>query len=114
MKTIKGHQGDVYFQSAKLPQGAIKTENKPLATGTTHVHVVTGDVDRYELGDRVFFSVRKGILQHLSSGTPEVMKSEIILPHADHLPHSLPAGIYEFVIQREYNPYAKIFEQVRD
>jgi hypothetical protein len=36
------------------------------------------------------------------------------LPVADHKPHTLPAGVYEFFIQNEYNPSAQVFQKVLD
>lgn len=116
---IKGHQGDFIFaQIESLPAGAIRTENKPLAVGSGgHAHAVTGDVERYELGDRVFFDVKRAAaLQHVDAAalTPETYKSEALLPEKDHHPHVLPAGVYEFWIQKQYNPYKKAMEAVQD
>lgn len=121
MKKIKFHQGDVIgFTIDKLPEGAKKTENKPVALGEVHghAHVITGDVERYEINSRVMFWVKTtAILQHVNI---EVMKQKGAwgttkeLPMADHKPHVLQEGIYEFVIQNEYNPYKKIMEKVVD
>lgn len=49
MKTIKIMQGDVIAHTVdKLPEGAVRTENKPVALGEIHghAHVVTGDGDK--------------------------------------------------------------------
>ena len=114
-------QGDVIACTIeKLPQGAVKTENKPVALGERHghAHVVTGDVERYEVNNRVIFLVKTlALLQHVNISA---MKSKAdwetteALPIADHKPHTLPAGVYEFFIQNEYNPYEKIFQKVID
>lgn len=119
METIKGHQGDVIFnQLDSLPKGFEKVGNKPLAIGATnHIHVLTGDVERYEKENRVIYKVNKeASLQHtdhsyMNEGT---YASSDLLPIKDHNPHILPAGIYEFFIQKSYNPYKKIMEKVRD
>jgi hypothetical protein len=118
---IRLMQGDVIaYTISELPSGAIRTENKPIALGEIHghAHVLTGDVDRYEVNNRVIFFVKTiAVLQHINI---ELMKNKSNwkttkeLPSADHNPHTLPAGIYEFVIQNEYNPYKKIFEKVID
>lgn len=121
METIRFHQGDVQGCTiAMLPEGTVKTENKPLALGEKHghAHVVTGDVERYEKGRRVFYLVRTlAVLQHLNveiMKNGENWKTTELLPVADHKPIPLKAGMYEFFIQNEYNPYRKIFEQVKD
>lgn len=118
---MKIMQGDVIAQTVKkLPEGAVKTENKPIALGEIHghAHVVTGDAERYELNGRVFFLVKTiAMLQHINIAVMENRanwKATEALPVADHRPHTLQAGIYEFCIQNEYNPYKKIFEQVKD
>jgi hypothetical protein len=121
MKTIKFHQGDVQGRTIdQLPEGAVRTENKPLALGEKHghAHVVTGDVERYEINNRVIFLVKTlAFLQHIHLSAMENeanWKTTELLPIADHRPIELPAGIYEFFIQNEYNPYKKIFEKVID
>jgi hypothetical protein len=121
MKTVRFHQGDVQGCTvSKLPEGAVKTANRPLALGDKngHAHVVTGDAERYESKGRVFFWVKTfALLQHINM---EIMKDRALwnttqeLPVADHKSIPLKAGVYEFYIQNEYNPYKKIFEKVID
>lgn len=116
---LKGHQGDVIFaQIEKLPDGAVRTENQPLAVGNGgHAHAVTGNAERYELEDRVFFVITgDATLQHVDAAalTPETYASAALLPEKDHHPHKLPEGTYEFWIQRQYNPYSKVMERVED
>lgn len=121
MKIIKGHQGDVQFKSInELPKNAIEIDNKPIALGEIHghAHVVTGDVKRYEVDNRIFYEIgeKGGIIQHvlINMMTLEKYNSTEILPMADHKPHKLEKGIYEFYIQNEYNPYEKIMKKVVD
>jgi hypothetical protein len=120
-KKLKIMQGDVIaYTLDTLPQGARKTANKPIALGEIHghAHVLTGDVERYEVNSHVIFLVKTmAILQHINIALMENKgnwETTEQLPVADHNPVTLPAGIYEFVIQNEYNPYKKIFQQVLD
>ena len=117
----KGHQGDVQFAYIeKLPKGAKKIPQRPLALGehSGHMHVITGDVELFELDGRVFAAIGKdgARLQHVheSNFTPNAYRSMEELPVADHRSHLLPAGICEIWIQNEYNPFEKVFERVID
>lgn len=116
---LKGHAGDVQFrQIESIPEGFKKVDNKPLAIGSGgHCHVVTGNVERYEQGNRVIYKLNEDSrLQHtdISLMDKETYSSSNVLPVKDHNPHLLPAGIYEFFIQQTYNPYSKLMEKVRD
>lgn len=120
-KLIKGHHGDVQFKMIdKLPQYVVKIENKPLAYGETsgHVHVLTGNVDLFELKEKTFAVVGNdgARMQHVMENvlTPKCMTEVKELPVADHKSILLPPGIYEIGIQKQYNPYEKIFERVVD
>jgi hypothetical protein len=118
---IKGHHGDVQFlMIEKLPENAKKIENRPLAYGETsgHVHVLTGQVDMFEIEGKMYAVVGNdgARLQHVMENnlTPECMTEVKELPVADHKSILLPPGTYEFGIQKQYNPFEKVFEQVRD
>lgn len=122
MKTrITGHHGDVQFKMIdSLPQNAQKIANKPLAYGETsgHVHVLTGNVDLFEIGGRTYAVVGNdgARLQHVMENnlTPKCITEVRELPIADHKSILLPPGTYEFGIQKQFNPFEKIFEEVRD
>lgn len=121
MENLRIMQGDVIaFRIEQMPEGAVRTENKPVALGETHghAHVVTGDVERYEFNNQVIFLVKTiAILQHINIAVMENKanwKTTEELPVADHKPHMLPAGLYEFTIQNEYNPYKRVFKKVTD
>jgi hypothetical protein len=123
MKTekLKGHQGDVQFKQVDaIPAKAKKVANRPIAYGehSAHQHVLTGDVEMFEIDGRLIAVVGSdgARLQHIheSKMTTEAWKSIKELEKADHEPHLLPAGNYEFYIQNAYNPYSKIMEQVID
>lgn len=121
MKTIKGHQGDVMFKSlSSLPSNAIKIPNKPIALGehSGHQHVLTGDVELFEFEGRLYAVVGSdgAMLQHVheSNFKQADYRSTRELQKADHRPHRLPEGVYEFFIQNSYNPYKKLMEKVID
>lgn len=118
---LKGHQGDVQFQQVpKLPAGAAKVANRPIAFGehSGHQHVLTGDVDMYEIDGKLVAVVGGdgARLQHIheSKMTTTAWSQTKELEKADHHSHLLPEGVYEFYIQNAYNPYAKVMEKVMD
>jgi len=120
-ETIRFMQGDVQGKSVdSLPKGAKKIKNTPIAYGehSGHQHCLTGDVELFEVDGTYFACVGKdgAVLQHVheSNFTELSWKTTKELPMADHKPHHLPEGIYEFGIQNSYNPYSKLMEKVID
>ncbi len=118
---IKGHQGDVQFKMIEsMPKNAVKIDNTPLAYGeiSGHVHIITGDVQILESEGKRFAIVGKGKarLQHILEGNlrPFCLTEVKELPVADHKSILLPPGTYEFGIQKQYNPFEKIFEKIQD
>jgi hypothetical protein len=118
---IKGHQGDVQFaQITSIPTNAVKIDPKPLALGehSGHMHVLTGDVQLFEVDGKVIAAVGSdgARLQHIheSNFSDRLWTTTKELPVADHGSHFLPAGNYEFFIQNAYNPYSKLMERVID
>lgn len=121
MSTIKGHQGDVQFAKIeKVPAGAVKIANKPIALGehSGHMHCLTGDVQMFEFEGRIITAIGSdgARLQHVheSNFSAKAWTSTEELPKADHNSHLLQEGVYEFWIQNAYNPYTKLMEQVID
>jgi hypothetical protein len=121
MKTIKGHQGDVQFKMiAELPTKAVRIENKPLAYGEVsgHVHVLTGNVELFKMEGKTYAVVGNdgGRMQHVMENNlkPKCMTETKELPIADHKSIIFPPGTYEIGIQKQYNPYEKVFEKVLD
>lgn len=121
MKKLKGHQGDVGFMSIKsIPANAIKIPNKPIALGehSGHMHVLTGDVELFEIDGKIIAAVGSdgARLQHCHESNFKEMcwTSTEEITKADHNSHLLPKGNYEFWIQNSYNPYSKLMEQVID
>jgi hypothetical protein len=118
---IKGHHGDVQFKMIDhLPENAKRISNIPLAYGETsgHVHVITGQVEMFEIEGKMYAVVGNdgARLQHVMENnlTPECMTEVKELPIADHKSVLLPPGTYEFGIQKQFNPFEKVFEQVHD
>jgi hypothetical protein len=119
--TLRGHQGDVQFSSiASVPKGAKKVLNRPIALGehSGHMHVLTGDVEMFEVGGRIVCVVGSdgARLQHVheSNFTKSAWNSTEEITKADHNSHLLEKGNYEFWIQNSYNPYSKLMERVID
>jgi hypothetical protein len=120
-KLIKGMQGDVQFKMiGTLPQNATRVKNKPLAYGEVsgHVHVLTGDVELFEIEGKTFAVVGHdgARMQHIRENilTAKCMTEIKELPIADHKSILFLPGTYEIGIQKQYNPYEKIFERVVD
>lgn len=108
MKKAIYRQGDVLLkQIDNIPSKAIKAKTAVVAEGEGHhEHKAIGDVDVMEADDVFYLAVNtEGKLVHVHTGT------EI---QADHFPIELPAGNYEVVHQRAYNPYEKAIESVKD
>jgi len=115
------HQGDVFYKTlSTLPKSAKKITNKPIALGehSGHCHVLTGDVEMFEIEGRMVAVVGNdgAMLQHIheSKLTSKSWIENKLIEKADHNPHTLKPGIYEFWIQNAYNPYAKLMEKVID
>lgn len=121
MKQLKGHQGDVGFQTIKsIPSNAVKIKNKPIALGehSGHMHVLTGDVELFEVEGKIIAAVGGdgARLQHCheSNFSESCWETTREIQKADHNSHLLPEGVYEFWIQNSFNPYSKLMEKVID
>jgi hypothetical protein len=119
--SLRGHQGDVQFSTIdSIPANAKKVVNKPIALGehSGHMHVLTGDVQMFEVGGRIICAVGSdgARLQHVheSNFTHASWTKTEEIQKADHNSHLLPEGNYEFWIQNSYNPYSKLMERVID
>lgn len=105
-------QGDVLLKptNVTIPTGATKKAEKAVAYGehSNHAHVATGkDVHVFEFEGKMYVSVGSdgGMLEHLHLPTGR---------KADHNPLILEQGIYEVVLQNQYNPFSKLMERVID
>lgn len=109
-------QGDVLLQRVEaLPAGATPVENKTVAKGehSNHHHILTGDALLFEdkQTGKLFVQVVSptGKLEHINTLTGQI---------AEHLPieqaRGFEPGVYEVIPQKEYNPFTKAAEAVRD
>ncbi len=101
-------QGDVLLRQIKsIPTNANVAKTKVVAVGEGHhEHKVIGDVEVMEVDENLYLAVNTaGKLVHVHTGTEN---------QAEHLPIDLPAGFYEVIHQRQYNPYEKAIERVRE
>lgn len=107
-KQFIGRQGDVLLrQIRQIPAAAVKAKSKVVAVGEGHhEHKAIGDLDVLEHEETLYLAVNtEGKLVHVHTGTETL---------AEHLPIDLEAGFYEVIHQKQYNPYEKAIERVRD
>ena len=89
-------QGDVLLTAVDaLPKGAKRIPGKTVARGevTGHHHTFDGEVELYELDDKVWVVV------------PE---NGATLVHQEHQAIDFPAGVYEYAPQIEPDPFLGI------
>jgi len=107
-------QGDCLFKPvSKIPLDAKEVKNKIVARGehSNHSHIITGNALVLEKDGIFFIDATDASVEHLLesawlSGVKEWTK--------EHDPIKLNPGLYEMVPQRQYNPYEKVIERVRD
>lgn len=120
--TQSGHGGDVQFKAIlSLPANAKPIKNVPLAYGekSGHIHVITGDVELFEVEGSYFAKIgEKGAcLQHVheSNFKNEDYISTKEIQKADHNSIVIePNQIIEFGIHKKYDPFQKVWEKVID
>lgn len=109
MKTqFQARQGDVMLKKIEaMPKGVLKAKSAIVAVGEGHhEHKAIGDLRVMELDEKLYLAVNtEGKLVHVHTGTETL---------AEHLPIDLEQGFYEVIHQRQYNPYEKAIERVRD
>lgn len=119
------HGGDVQgYQIDKLPNGANKVssvEKRIIARGETsgHCHILTGDVELYELDGQLFAVVgRDGAFhQHIQETDvrEETFKINKNISNCDHTKDCpIPEGIYALGIDQQYDPHAELWVQNTD
>lgn len=99
-------QGDVIFQEGKLPPNCKKvsasTRGYVLAEGesTGHAHCIE-EIEGCELYEK------DGVMYISAS-------KDAIVTHEEHLPITIPAGVWEVGIVQEYDPFSEELNNVRD
>ncbi len=106
-------QGDVLIQQIDSIPESIKVKQNIVAIGESmdHAHVITGDADVLEFNNELYIDARHETeLKHL------MISNGIVSSNWTKEHHSipLPAGKYKVTLQRQYNPYEKAIERVRD
>lgn len=122
MEKPKGHQGDVQFKPASIPEGVKKIEKEPFAYGEVHghVHVMAGDYEMYDAPDSDLKYVRVGekgaVLHHTheSSIFGDILDHQADLKQEDHGLVSFPPGEYVFGIHNEFDPFEEEMRRVTD
>lgn len=107
-KQLLLRQGDILLKKIdRIPAYAKLTKNKVIAEGEGHhSHIVDEETEVFVSDESMYLVVNKaGRLEHVVNGTRTF---------AEHLPIDLPAGNYEVVRQKEFDPYEKIIRQVQD
>lgn len=119
MNTKLEVQGDVALRPAKLPHGAKKITNRPLALGeiSGHAHVIQGNqqAENMECGFELFEHDGKTFVAVGGDGATLRHVRLKTMEQADHDPIDLsPNTIFEVILQNEYNPESAAFERVLD
>lgn len=110
------HGGDVQgYRIDKLPKGATKVtsiEGRIIARGETsgHAHILTGDVEIFELNGQLFAVVGKdgAYHQHFHEANikEETFKVNKNISDCDHTNECfVPEGIIALGIDRQYDPH---------
>lgn len=105
-------QGDVMLKKVNvtIPTDAKRKEDRAVAYGehSGHAHVAVGqDTHVFEFEGKMYVSIGTdgGELQHLHLPTGR---------KADHNELVLDPGVYEVILQNQFNPYSKLMERVVD
>lgn len=119
------HGGDVQgYLIDKLPAGAKKVTNpkeKIIARGETsgHCHILTGDVEIFELNGQMFAVVGKdgAFHQHYKEANvkEETFKANKNISDCDHTKEcKIPSGTYALGIDRQYDPHEGVWKKNLD
>ncbi len=120
VKQQHAHGGDAQFYNIDaLPAGAKKLMNpseKIIARGETsgHAHIITGDVEMFELNGQMFAVVGKDGAYHQhykeSMITQKTFKVNENISNCDHTKDCpIAPGIYAIGIDRQYDPHEGIW-----
>lgn len=106
MSKVSYQQGDVILRPiSKLPEGYELTEDKVLQEGETtghkHQFLDTKAVSVYALTGGQ--PLNQGDTIHLGIGKVVIVRKQTELTHEEHKPISLPPGVYEMDLVREYD-----------
>ena len=119
------HGGDVQgYLIAKLPKGAQKVtdiKSKIIARGETsgHCHILTGDVELFQLNGQLFAVVGKDGAYHQhykeSNVKEETFKINKNISDCDHTKECrISEGTYALGIDRQYDPHEGVWTKNLD
>lgn len=119
------HGGDVQgYKINQLPKGAKKVtsiQERIIARGETsgHAHILTGDVEIFELNGQLFAVVGKdgAFHQHYKEANikEETFKINKNISDCDHTKECrIEEGVYAIGIDRQYDPHEGFWIQNRD
>lgn len=119
------HGGDVQgYAIDRLPEGAKKitqSKDKIIARGETsgHCHILTGDVELYELNGQIFAVVGKdgAYHQHYKEANvkEETFKANKNISDCDHTKECrIRPGTYAIGIDRQYDPHESTWKKNTD
>jgi hypothetical protein len=98
-------QGDVFFVKTRTIPGEAKKVNRKsrgfvIAEGeaTGHAHVIEAEIELYEKNGILYLNTSK----------------QVQVTHEEHLPVTLPPGIWKVGTVREYDPFIEKARKVRD
>ena len=94
---------------------ATKLETRIVARGeiSNHAHIITGDAEIFELENERYIRVNSSaVIKHLLE--TEFVNNGVEVWTKEHTDIPLQKGVYKYVQQVEYDPYAKLIQQVRD
>lgn len=114
------HGGDVQgYSIEQLPDGAKKItsiEGKIIARGETsgHAHILTGDVELFELEGQTFAVVGKdgAFHQHIREAeiTESTFKINKNISNCDHTKDCrIEPGVYAIGLDRQYDPHGEVW-----
>lgn len=119
------HGGDVQcYAIDKIPAGAKKVtsvEGRIIARGETsgHAHILTGDVELFELDGQMFAAVGKDGAYHQHYKEANIKEETFTvnknISDCDHTKDCrLPEGIYAIGLDRQYDPHEGIWRKNLD
>jgi hypothetical protein len=118
VKQQEAHGGDVqFYEIGAIPAGAKKVttiEGRILARGETsgHAHILTGDVEIFELNGQLFAAVGKDGAFHQHYREADITKETFLVKeNISNCDHTLeckvrPGKLYAIGIDRQYDPHA--------
>lgn len=106
-------QGDVLLvRVSELPEGKKSSEIIAQGEFSNHSHIITGDAEVIESeGGDLYVNATNASIEHLLETAWKEGRKEWT---KEHEAIQIDPGFYKVVLQRQYNPYEKAIQRVRD